>query len=459
MKVLLVLPPSSSKIREVLETTSPPMGLAYLASSLELDGHEVRIVDSLAMEYDFVDVVREAKAFDPDLVGVSASTPTIYDAYKVVEMIKQELPNVKTVIGGPHVSFMAKESLEECPSLDIVVRGEGESTIRELAERLERGRDLRGVRGITYRDGEVIKEGEDRPFIKNIDAIPLPAYHLLPMDRYKMGDHSFGTILTSRGCPYRCIFCSSSKLMGKIWRARSVESVLDELRLLHDEYGVREIEFLDDTFTLHMKRAEAIADGIVRSGLDIGWGCSSRANTMNKRLAKALSRAGCHSIYIGVESATQRMLDFIKKGITIEQVLKAFKILKEVGLNTVATFILGIPGETKELIMRTIKFAKKLKPTFAQFTIFTPYPGTEAFDMALREGWLITRDWSKFDTLTPVMKLPGLSPKDLRMLLSRAYLSFYLNPSYIIETFRKRRFFIFGKAFRALIQYLSDKFS
>ena len=459
MKVLLILPPSSSVIREVLETTSPPMNLAYLASSLELDGHEVKIVDSLAMGYGFEDVLREAKAFNPDLVGLTATTPTVYDAYKMADMIKQELPDAKTVIGGPHVSFMARESLEECPSLDVVVRGEGEETIRELAEKLEKGRGLKGVRGITYRDGDLIKENEDRPFIRDIDSIPMPAYHLLPMDRYKMGGFSFCTILTSRGCPYDCIFCSSSKLMGKIWRARSVEAVLDELRLLHDKYRVREIEFLDDTFTLNMKRAEAIAEGMVREGLDIGWGCSSRANTMSERLAKALRKAGCHSIYVGVESATQKTLDFIKKGITIDQVIRAFRILRETGFNTVATFILGIPGETKELIMKTIRFAKKLKPTFAQFTIFTPYPGTEAYNMAVREGWLITRDWSKFDTLTPVMKLPGLSPKDLRMLLSRAYLSFYLAPSYIVEIFRKRHFFIFRKAFKALIQYLSAKFS
>ena len=305
----------------------------------------------------------------------------------------------------------------------------------------------------------MIKENEDRPFIKDIDSIPLPAYHLLPMDRYRMGNFSFCTILTSRGCPYNCIFCSSSKLMGKIWRARSVEAVLDELRLLHDKYRVREIEFLDDTFTLNMKRAEAIAEGMVKEGLDIGWGCSSRANTMNRRLAETLRKAGCHSVYVGVESATQKTLDFIKKGITISQVVRAFRILRETGFNTVATFILGIPGETKELIMRTIRFAKKLKPTFAQFTIFTPYPGTEAYDMAVREGWLITRDWSKFDTLTPVMRLPGLSPKDLKMLLSKAYLSFYLTPSYIVEIFRKRHFFIFRKAFKALIHYLSARFS
>jgi len=456
LKVMLIVPPSQSAVVSFFGTGGPPLGLAYLASALEEEGHEVRVVDSIVMGYGLDELARELRAFDPDIVGLTATTPSIYSAYEVARLAKELLPNCTVVLGGPHASFTSAEVLRECPHVDVVVRGEGELTFCDLASRLARGLGPEGVRGTTYRKGKLVKREEPRPPIKEIDVIPWPAYHKLPMSRYRFEGLRFGVMLTSRGCPYGCIFCASSKLMGKVWRGRRAEDVVEEARFLMEEFGIREVEFLDDTFTLSMRRARQIADLMVREGLDLSWSCSSRANTMNEGLAKSLKRAGCHSVYLGVESVYQKTLNFLKKGITIRQVLDALRAIKTAGLNVVATFMLGIPCETREMMLSTIRFAVKTRPTLAQFTIFTPYPGTEAYEWAVREGALLTHDWSKYDTLTPVIKHPCLSPGEISSLLRRAYISFYASLSFVANALRKKLIPFLTKGLKRVFLSLKD---
>ena len=263
--------------------------------------------------------------------------------------------------------------------------------------------------------------------------------------------------MTSRGCPFDCIFCASSTLCGKIWRARSAENVIEELRLLSTEFGVKEIEFMDDTFTLSMRRAEKICDLLIKErnegGMDISWSCSAHANTINRELADKLKRAGCHDIYIGAESGTQKVLDFIGKSTTLERVSKAVKTVKQSGLNVLTSFIIGVPGETVRMIKDTIKFAEKLNPTYAQFTICTPYPGTRLFAIAKEKGLLITKDWRRYTTVEPIMNIPGISAEQLRKLLNRAYISFYLRPRYVLSELLNRRFFIIKKAISGALDY------
>ncbi len=451
------MPPSSSPLIRAFGTSGPPLGLAYLASALEAEGHEVRVVDCIALGYGLAELAQELRSFSPDVVGLTATTPSIYDAYRVARLVKAELPDCLVVLGGPHATFMASEVLAECPYVDAVVRGEGELTICDLVNRLARETSLEDTRGLTYRASNYIKQGEPRPLIKDVDAIPWPAYHLLPLEKYCYEGLRFCVMLTSRGCPYGCVFCSSSKLMGKVWRGRSAEDVVDELRLLRDEYNIREIEFLDDTFTLNMKRAEAIADELVREGLDVSWSCSSRANTINRRLALKLRRAGCHTVYLGVESANQTTLNWLRKGITVRQVIDAFKALKRADLNIVATFILGIPCETEEMMERTMRFARKMEPTLAQFTIFTPYPGTKAYEEAVRKGLLLTRDWSKYDTLTPVMKHPYLSPAEIKSLLRKAYLSFYARLGFVANAIKRHLIKLLIRNLKSIMCALRDQ--
>lgn len=454
MRVLFVLPPSKFALKEAAGITALPLGLAYLASVLEREGHKVKVLDCPTLEYDLKDLEREIKGFSPQVMGITSTTSTIYDAYKVARLTKEISPKAVVVIGGPHVSFTAEQTLRECPFIDVVVRGEGETTTEELITCLEEGQPLEEVRGISFRKDEKVVETENRPFIENLDELPFPAYHLLPMDRYKVGRHHFANIITSRGCPFSCIFCSSSQLCGKRWRARSPENVIEELKVLKYEYNISEVEFLDDTFTLNSPRAEKICDLMIRENLNLSWSASSRVNTLTQRLANKMRKAGCHTIYLGIESGSQKILDLIQKGTNLVQVERAVEILKGAKINVLGSFIIGIPGETIKSIKKTIKFAKKLNLNFAQFSICTPYPGTKLFDIAREKGFLLTRDWSKYTILDPVMKTPGILSKELKRWLLKAYLSFYLRPKFFLEQAKRRDLFFFRKALKAGLNYI-----
>ncbi len=386
-------------------------------------------------------------------MGLTATTPAIYDAYEVARMVKGINPDCRVVIGGPHVSFTARQTLRECKAMDAVIMREGEITFRELVQAWDRGLPLKRTAGLAFRCNGGIAKNPARPFIKNLDTLPFPAWEKLPMEKYNMNGRRFGMVMTSRGCPYDCIFCSSSQLCGKIWRARSPENVVSELKLLYDS-GIKEIEFMDDTFTLNNKRAEGICDAIIREGLDITWTCSSRVNTINKGLAKKLKRAGCHTVYFGIESGSQEILDMIGKGISLEQSRKAVRIARDTGLSTLGSFILGLPGETLKSISRTVRFAKGLGLGFAQFTTATPYPGTKLYTWAKSRGLLKTVGWSDFTTLRPVMEVPGLSLNQLKRSLTRAYLSFYLKPSFFLNQIKARNFLLMKNMFRTAIRYV-----
>ena len=458
MDVLLINPPTTADIetQRTLGLKAPPLGLAYIAAVLEREGHRVRIVDAPALDYTFQDVQRHVKLEQPDVVGITSTTPTIYDAMRTAEAVKEADPDIKVLIGGPHVTFLAEETLQECPHFDVAVIGEGEVTACELMRAFEKGTPLKEIKGIAFRSEDKVIVTPPRPLIQNLDEIPFPARHLLPMDKYTvLGQQTvIGHVMSSRGCPFRCIFCSSSRIFGKVWRGRSPKNVVDEIEELCDKWKAKHIEFADDTFTLNMKRAEEISKEIIRRGLDIFWACGARVDTLRRELVQWMKKAGCHVIYIGVESGSQRILNLLKKGIRLEQVIKAVKWLKEAGMEITASYVIGTPGETKEEVERTIKFAVKLDTDFAQFTAMTPYPGTEVYEYAKREGLLLTNDWSKFTTIKPVMRTKELSAEEIEKLVSKAYRKFYLRPKFLWRQLKKGRLPLI---FLVLKNYLSGK--
>ena len=457
LKVLLISPPAQSIVKQVIGTAAPPLGLAYLASIARDLGCDVRIIDSLAEDLTLREVKARIMKFYPDLVGVTATTSMIYDAYDVATVAKEVNPNATVVIGGPHATFMASEILQECRHIDVVVRGEGELTFRELLMRLMRDdRDFRDVLGITYRVDDKVRENPPRPLIRNLDDLPLPAYDLLPMDKYRVGKLKFGAIITSRGCPYTCVFCSSSLQFGKKWRAHGAERVLEELRILRYEYDRQEIEFMDDTFTLNKKRALAIAEKIIEEGLDISWSASSRVNTFSREVGSALNKAGAHTMYFGIESGSDRTLEFIDKRITREQAMDATRTAKECGLRALGSFVIGFPYETEEDIRETIKFSNRVGVDLAQFTIATPYPGTKLWDLAIKENLLLTRNWRKFTTVDVVMKNLYLTPEKIKKLFLWAYLNFYLNPKHALEDLIRNKGFILRRAVPAAFRFLKN---
>ncbi len=441
MKVMLINPPTTSEIKSVLGVNGVPLGLAYLASVARNEGHDVKFLDASAENMDSESIKREIRSFYPDLVGITATTPAFYDACDVARISKDVSRDIFTVIGGPHVTFVPNYTLKRCPYLDIVVRGEGEITFKEILDALRRpnGMDpLHDIRGVTYRrsDGKIV-QNPPRPLVKNIDDLPIPSFDLIKWDYYRYGRVRYGVIMTSRGCPFNCVFCSSSLQFGKRWRGHSVERVIREIKILYDDFNIREIEFLDDTFTLNRKRAQQISDEMVKEGIDVSWSASSRVNTIDRETAEKMKRAGAHTIYFGIESGTQKILDFIGKGITIEQAIRAIEMAVKVGLNTLGSFILGFPIEKKEDIERTVRFAKKLNVTYAQFTIATPYPGTRLWYYALKNKLLKTLNWRLYTTTRSVMKSFYLTTEQIERALVKAYLSFYLRPKYAIKDLLK----------------------
>ncbi|MGQ9461264.1 MAG: B12-binding domain-containing radical SAM protein [Candidatus Bathyarchaeaceae archaeon] len=456
MKACLVSPPYNSAVKSVVGVSSPPLGLAYLASVLRRD-HEVKLIDSNILGYRLEDVRRELRSFYPEVVGITSVTPSIPQAYAVAEIAKEVREDCIVVMGGPHVTFLPEQTLKECEYVDVIVKGEGEKTVEELAKAVENGEPLEKVRGITFRKGNQIVDNEPMPLIKNIDEIPFPSRDLLPTDRYQVNGIKYTAMLTSRGCPFGCSFCSSSHLFGGYWRGRSPENVLEEMRIIYENHKIKNIEFVDDTFTLNQIRAEKICDGIIERGWDITWGASSRVDTITKKIAEKMKKAGCWILFLGIESGCQRILDAIGKRITIEQVKKAVKVVKDAGIKVLGSFIIGFPEDTVESIRQTMDFAKSLNLDWAEFSILTPYPGTPMFNFAVENNLLLTNDWSKYTAIDPTMKIKDVTEKRLKSFLQKSYISFYLRPKIVWKWIRNKQFLFIKDGLKAAINYLEGR--
>lgn len=427
MKVLLITSPA-----RIRGTIVQPLSLAYLAASAEQVGHEIKIIDAMILNYSFEDIKKEIKHFDPDVIGATSWTENIYDVLKIVKIAKENNPNCMTVLGGPHPTVRAKETLEQSPYVDVIVRGEGEKTFVELLEKKEK---LSTVDGISFRSDGMIIKNKDRKLIEDLDSLPLPAYHLLPMKKYvvkyklfdyeRVGDlgDRYCVISTCRGCPYNCIFCASRALWGRNWRVRSPQNVIEELKILNEKYNVKVIDFMDDTATINKKRILKICELIKKEKIDILWTAgTTRVDLFDKEIAKSFKTAGCKIARLAPESGNQQSLDFLQKGFTIGDIKRAVKTAKEAGLDTDGNYIIGIPGENGRMINQTILFAKKLDLTRTTFSILAPFPGTKIYEISKQKNFLLTEDWSKYSPTKSVLALDNFSPKELEKLLIKATL-------------------------------------
>jgi len=418
-----------------------------VAAVLEENGHLVKILDLGALRFSenpLPMIIRQEK---PDIVGITAMTPTINSAVRVAKKVKESNSDITVVLGGTHATILPEETLKNAPEIDMIVRGEGEQTILELVKVLEENAsNLDRVLGVTYREGASMRSNPARPPILELDELPFPAFHLLMVGKYRLhppfGRHSFAMpIITSRGCPYRCIFCSKS-VCGKKYRSNSSGYVVDEIRLLTEKFGVKEIKFYDDVFTLDRKRVVSICMRLKEQGINIPWTCETRVNLVDSDLLGVMKDAGCYMIAYGVESGNQGVLSNLKKDITLEQAIKAFKSTHDAGIETVAYFMIGSPEETPETIRETIEFAKRLNPDFVQFSIAIPYPGTEFYSLAVEEGY-IPEKWDEYvyanlkSVDNPNFRTKTLSREELKAWNKKAYMSFYLRWRYILKRFRK----------------------
>jgi len=458
LRILLVNPKSNLPIDT---RTSPPMGLAYLGAISLQRGDEVRVWDGDVEEEPLQSVVA---AFQPHLVGITANTIQIKPAWAAAREVKEAL-DVPVVLGGSHPTILPEESASR-PEVDVVVRSEGEATWEELTQVLERvitsGQPLdklldggvvplREVLGITYStpEGEV-QSTLPRPTIADLDSLPWPAWHLFHLDRYTnlqpTLDHVEGyslPILTSRGCPYRCSYCS--QIMERRWRMRSAESVVAEWRWLVREMGAGEIGVLDDTFNIKRQRVLQIADLLMAEDLDhIPWIMINgiRADLADEETLGQMRKAGCIRSAFGVESGNQEVLDhIIHKKLTLEQVRAAFRAAKKVGMETIGFFIIGMPGETEETMEETIRFACELDPVVANFSMATPFPGTELYEIVKREGTLLAKDWDDFVFFEGKARfeMPGLPAELVERKWREAYRRFYLRPSRVLHTLARKQ--------------------
>lgn len=421
-----------------------PLGIAYIASVLEKSGLPIDIIDMNAHRMDLTGLKDELIKRGANIVGITSTTPQIRISWEIAKLAKQINPNCKVVLGGVHPTSLPEESLS-APYVDFIVRGEGEVTFLDLIRALGEEGNLKNVKGLSFKTGGEIVHNPSRPFIGNLDSIPFPARHLFPFpEAYKspmLGRKLFADIMTSRGCPGTCIFCNKS-IFGHTFRARSPENVADEIEFLLDKYGVGEIHIADDTFTFDIERAMRICDLIIERNLDILWSCSNgiRVDCVNRELLTKMKEAGCYRVSFGVESGSDEVLRRIGKGITLQQARSALEAANDIGLTTIAFYMLGNYGESRETMEKTIAFAKSLNADYAQFTIATPFPGTALYKLIEKHGKILTKDWERYGIYEePLFETKDLTKELVAKMYRKAYREFYFRPTYILRRVKNIR--------------------
>ena len=452
MNILLINPPYSTEERYGRDLgkfgpLNEPLGLAYLGANLEKGGHNATILDAPALELTIEGICGQIKGENYDIVGVTMLTPMYNRSIEVVQAIKNAFPEITIVVGGPHPTILPEETLNENNEIDFVVIGEGEVILLNLVNALENGESIDDIPGIVYRKSGSVCVNQPPPMVTNLDELPIPARHLLPMHAYHItksrtkASHAF-TVSVARGCPFNCAFCC--RIFGRKVRHHSVERIIKEIKMLVDDYNAREVNLEADTLTVNRKFLFSLCDGLISSGLSkkISWTCESRIDTVDENALRKMKEAGCWQTSYGVETGSQRLLDIIHKDITIGQIEKTFAFTKNVGISIRAFYMLGIPTETRKESLKTIAFAKKLDAKWSQFTVFTPFPGTELYDMAVREGGLKSKNWSDYKThggwtkgdLAYVPK--GRSMVEMKNLQKKAYRVVYMRPRVIMRSLR-----------------------
>jgi len=409
MRVLLINP-----FYPLSETPSPPLGLAYLAGALSAAGVEVKILDLVVFPYSSAMLRSLVETFRPQVVGLTAVTMTFDSAMGVIKDIKGIDPEILTVMGGPHISFGARETLGDYPDLDVAAIGEGERTLVELCRAIDNGGALKTVSGIAYRRGTDINYTAQREPIENLDELPLPDRGLISLGRYRALNMPI-SMTTSRGCPFKCIFCVGRKMVGARVRYRSPEKVVDELQYL-STLNFHQINIADDLFTANKNHCLGVCNEIIKRDLKLTWTSFARVDTVSDDVLGKMKAAGCNAVSFGIESANPQILKTIKKGITLDQVEAAVGMCQRVGITPYASFILGLPGETPETIKETMEFGKRLKDRGLAygFHLLAPFPGTEVREQSDRYGIrILSDDWSRYHANRAIVETPEVNHRML----------------------------------------------
>ncbi|MCL5236530.1 MAG: B12-binding domain-containing radical SAM protein [Nitrospirae bacterium] len=456
MKILLIRPTPWKSLFGA--ESFLPLGIAYIASSLEAAGHNVKVIDFTVQPYNDTELISLIKKENPDVVGFSAVTPTVKSAYRTAKIVKENI-HAKTVIGGPHPTAMPEEPLSN--NIDFVVRGEGEFTIVDLCNHMN---NPAIVKGISYVKDKNIVHNPDRAYIKDLDSLPSPARHLFPPLKLYKGQPALGNrlpvgnIMTSRGCPFNCTFCYKA-VFGRHFRARSPENVMQEWEELIKKYKVKEIAIVDDTFTTNVDRVFEICELILKRNLEIPWSCPNgiRVDTVSYELLKKMNEAGCYRIALGIESGSQKILDTIGKKISIRQIEDAVSIAKKSNIETTAFMMLGNLEETEETMEETIRFSKKIEPTYVQFVIAVPYPGSYLYEEVKRNGKIFINDWDEYGPYEGKLcfEYKHINKELIDRMYKKAYKEYYLRVNYILkQLFSLKTYTFFTRRLKAFVHFI-----
>ncbi|MFA9454074.1 MAG: radical SAM protein [Candidatus Aminicenantaceae bacterium] len=456
MKILLINPPAENLVKtfapEALTEEMgfyPPMGLLYVAAGVTQahgDRFQIEVLDTQVERMSYAQIERHIAECQPDVVGISCMTFLLIDALKVGRAAKRVDPKIHVVMGGTHPSIYPEEMASQ-PDIDSIVMGEGEHTFAELLSALEESRSLEGIAGVGYKQNGRVVINPARGFIQDLDSLPFPDRNLLPTEKYYnvLGDSkvTMTSLVTTRGCPFRCTFCTNKD--GKACRMRSPENVVQEIEACYAR-GVTDFDIIDDTFTINKKRALAIADLILEKGLKITMDLRARVDTVDQEVLDRLAEAGCNRIRFGVESGDPGVLENIQKGITLEQIRAAYSMARKAGMVTFAYFMLGMPGETAVEIKKSLDLAKELRPDFAQFLIFTPFPATPVYDEGMEKGVLEGDYWREFsahptEDFVAQWWTENFTHEELEKWQRKVHLSYYYRPAYVWSQLRQVRSF------------------
>ncbi len=458
MRVLTLVPPSSQtknvvrdlvygcwcKGKRIAKTKFPPIYLLLISTILKNEGHKVTLIDAASEGISIEELKKIVLKKRIEAVIMLTATMTFNEDVSILSELKKSNPAMFTILYGQHVTSFPKQSLKN-EAVDFIVKKEPDYIIRNLINSLDNNRSFKNIKGIGFKQNRKIIVNRDAPFIKNLDELPFPDRTICPDVEYfnpLAKRDPYTTVITSRGCSGKCTFCTSPYFYGGVYRFRSAENVVEELKLIASQ-GYKEVLFRDETFTVHRKRTKKICNLIIKNKLDLTWVCNARVGTIDKETMKLMKKAGCHKLKFGVESGSQKILDNIQKGIRLEWIMKNFMDAYKVGLDTHAHLILGAPGETKETINQTIDFIKKLKADTVTVGILTPYPGSKLFDEIARMDKSILKnctshDLSKLHTKSFYNELIcDLSKEFLEKSVKRVYKSFYLRLWYILWKLKK----------------------
>ena len=440
VRVALIIPPPQKA--EPIWCPNLPIGIAYLIAVLEKGGYDSTVIDCAALGIDHKRLGAKIASLEPHVIGITSLTPLIQSSLLAAHVVKEINPKTLVILGGPHATFMDEQLLSENSEVDVVVRGEGEQTLLELVDTLSKSnlKDFDKVAGITFRKNGQIIRNPNRQFIQKLDELPRPAYEQFPLKKYRLFGKAIFPIMTSRGCPFQCSYCVSSRMSGIQFRARSPKNVVDELEWLRDTHGADAFSFYDDAFTLDIERAIEICEEMKKRKIDLPWDCQTRVDHISKEVLVKMREAKCQLVSFGVESGCQKILDAVKKKTTIEQNERAVRWAKEVGLPVSMSVINGYPGETTETLKQTLDFIRKIEPDYVYLTLATPYPGTYLRELVKKLGWNMSMEWNHYDMQTPVFDNPLLSNDTLMEARKKFYNTFY-SPTYILRQSLKGTFY------------------